>query len=274
MTSLDIGYYSDNFASYPSDAHIAVLVNGVYNQKIDATANATNLIKTISLPVGSKTVEFVNSATTKPSTTILSTYITSIGYSGNLSIVQPVSYSRKIAFIGDSITVGANATIASLHGYVGIIRTENQDKNIITEGYGYASLKDYDTTDLIARLQANGVNEVYIALGTNDYGLNKWAAIADFQTTYSNFLIALNTTLPTCRIIAQTPLSRTIETANGNGITMAQFRTAISNACNGKAYVQLVDGTTLLTTADLADGVHPTTAGHAILANNIQAIVI
>lgn len=248
------------------------MVNGVYNQKIDATANAVSAIKTISLPEGNKIVELINSATTKPSSNILGTYITSIGHTGNLSIVQPVNHSRKIAFIGDSITVGANATIASLQGYVGIIRTENQDKNIITEGYGYASLKDYDTTVLISRLQSNAVNEVYIALGTNDYGLNKWTAIADFQTAYSNFLIALNAALPSCRILVQTPLSRSIETANASGLTMAQFRTAISNACSGKAYVRLVDGTALTTTASMIDGVHPT--DHTELARNITAIVI
>lgn len=248
------------------------MINGVYNQKVDATsANGT---KTIQLPDGTKTIELINSAPSKPSGTVIGTYIKSIGYNKNITLVNPVNYSRKIVFLGDSITVGANATIASVNGYVGLIRSENQDKNIITEGYGYASLKDYNTSDLVTRLQSSGITDLYIALGTNDYGLNKWAVIADFQTAYSNFLIAINTALPTCRIIVQTPLSRTTETANGSGLTLAQFRTAITNACSGKSYVQLVNGTTLLTTSDLDDGVHPTTAGHAILATNIKAIVI
>lgn len=266
--------YSSSYVSYPQYAHIAVFVNGAYYDKINATSNAVEQVKELILPDGLKTVELFSGAPTKPSATLLYTHIRSVSSRTNLTKTQPVSHTRKIVFIGDSITVGANADVPSVQGYVGLIRTENQDKNIITEGYGYASLKDYDTTGLIARLQSNGVNEVYIALGTNDYGLNKWTAIADFQTAYSNFLIALNTALPNCRIIAQTPLSRASEVANASGITMAQFRTAISNACNGKNYVQLIDGTTLLTTADLADGVHPTTVGHGILATNIKAIVI
>lgn len=266
--------YSSSYVSYPQYAHIAVFVNGAYYDKISATSNAVEQVKELILPDGLKTVELFSGAPTKPSTTLLYTHIRSVSSRTNLTKTQPISHTRKIVFIGDSITVGANADVPSVQGYVGLIRTENQDKNIITEGYGYASLKDYDTADLITRLQSNGVNEVYIALGTNDYALNKWTNIADFQTYYGQLLAAVNTALPSCQIYAQTPLSRTTETANSNGQTCGDFRTAIANACNGKAYVELVDGTTLLTTADLADGVHPTIAGHSILANNIKAIVI
>jgi lysophospholipase L1-like esterase len=112
---------------------------------------------------------------------------------------------------------------------------------------------------------------LWIAIGTNDYGLNKWSA-ASFGTAYAALLDALNSALPDLFIYCQTPIVRANEAANGSGSKLGDYRTQIATAVSTRtAYAKLIDGTAILTTDDLADGVHPTTAGHATYAAAVIA---
>jgi hypothetical protein len=84
-------------------------------------------------------------------------------------------------------------------------------------------------------------------------------------------LVAIHAAYPSATIFAQTAIDATVETANTYGNTLGDYRAAISTAAAGKAaYVTVVDGTTLMTAGGLsADGVHPTTAGHATIKGNV-----
>jgi hypothetical protein len=75
-------------------------------------------------------------------------------------------------------------------------------------------------------------------------------------------------------IYCQTPLVRSVESANGSGSTLGDYRTQIATAVSSRtAFATLVDGTAILTTADLDDGVHPTTAGHAAYAAYVGGVL-
>jgi hypothetical protein len=68
-----------------------------------------------------------------------------------------------------------------------------------------------------------------------------------------------------------TPLSRVSETSpNSFSNTLADYRTAVTAAAAGKSWVTVVDGTSFMTTAEMADGLHPTTHGHLLWAKGID----
>lgn len=114
---------------------------------------------------------------------------------------------------------------------------------------------------LVAFIVAANPKYIWLAIGTNDYGLNAQSAAA-FGAKYAQLLDALHSALPNIPIYAQTPLVRSNESANNFGNTTGDYRTAIGTAVSGRGWATLVDGTTILTTNDLADGVHPHLAGH------------
>ena len=261
------------YTDYPTFAHIAVLVNGVYNQTISATANATTQTKTVILPAGYKTVEFITGATSKPFSNILGTYITAISASQFDTIVTPSYNARKVHFLSDSIGVGANATIPSVTGFVGLLKSAHSTVSFINEGYGYNTLFDYKDIidDYVARIAVIGCTDFWCEVGTNDYALNKWADINNFKVAYAELLDKIHAQFPTAKLYAQGMIKRTIETANASGYTCGNFRTAISQVVSDgrTSYATYVDCSDLLPGID---GVHPT--NHVPLKERIETTII
>ncbi len=110
----------------------------------------------------------------------------------------------------------------------------------------------------------------WLAIGTNDYGLDMWSA-SSFGAAYGGLLDGLHAGMPSSLIYCQTPIVRSTETANGFGNTTTDYRTAIATACATRPWAKLIDGTQIVTTAALSDGVHPTTAGQATYAAFVLA---
>ena len=151
--------------------------------------------------------------------------------------------------------------------------------NVLVEAWGYRALKD-DGTDATARqtfstrLASYNPSKIWFAIGTNDYGNSNgmWSA-ADFGTAYADLLDKLHTDIPGATIYCQSPLIRTTETANLNhSNTLDDYRAQISTAAAARSgYCTYVNGKTILSTSDLTDGVHPSTAGHLLWANAIKS---
>ena len=261
------------YGSYPTSAHLGVRINGVNQSPLVFTANGS---QSFDINLGSsgtiRTVEIIAGLQSKPSS-IIGTYIDSVTYNNAASFnIQTPTIGNRVLVYGDSIAVGGNATNPESQGYVPLLRnTYNQ--RVMLEGWGYRSLyEDANTTTLknnfVSRIAGYQPSIIWLAIGTNDYGLNKWSA-ASFGTAYAAVLDGLHTALPSARIICQTPIVRSSEGANGSGNTLPDYRAQITSACNTRAWTQLVDGTTFLTTSNLDDGVHPSTAGHAKYADRI-----
>jgi lysophospholipase L1-like esterase len=121
-----------------------------------------------------------------------------------------------------------------------------------------------------------GADIIWLAIGTNDYGLNKWSA-ANFGYAYAALLDALHVRFPTATIYTQTPIQRTVETANTFGDTLPNYRTQITTAQAARAaWCTLVVGTGATwpqAPGDLDDGVHPTDAGHLKYANSVKTVL-
>jgi lysophospholipase L1-like esterase len=269
--------YNDIYGTYPGFADIGIRADGVDIGALEPGAAGT---KYNSANLGSpgvlKTVEVINGLQSKPTTDRIGAYATAVTFSAPATQVFPTPTPRLLIY-GDSVAVGANATNPSLQGWAQLVRNAYSG-SMLLEAWGFRALHD-DAVDGAARqaladhIAAQAPALIWLAIGTNDYGLNKWTAAA-FGTAYADLLDKLHTALPASVIYTQTPIPRGTETANSVGSTLGNYRTQIETAQAARAaYCTLVDGTDILTTGDLADGVHPTTAGHVLYAAYAETVL-
>ncbi len=255
----------------------AVYVNGAFHISLDPAANGEST-RTVELSAGSKTVEFVAGLQSAPAQTdVQGTWFVSATASAPMTAVSQAPTNRLVIY-GDSISVGANSTVPPRDGWAMLVRAARGSASTVVEGYGWRSLfLDAANSTLraafVAKIVSLNPSIFWMAIGTNDYGLTKWSN-TNFQAAYGATLDDMKAAMPSLQIYCQTPILRSGEPgANGNGLFLSDFRTAIANAVSTRPYATLINGTQIVTTADLEDGVHPTTAGHVIYANFVRNVL-
>lgn len=267
--------YNNIYGTYPGFSDMGVRVNGADLQVIEPGGAGTKYTF-VTLGAGEKQVELICGLQSKPGIEILGSWVCDVQFTASATQITPSAIPRLLVY-GDSIAVGANATSPSLQGWVQLVRNEYTN-SVLYEAWGWRSLHDDASTEsareaFAAHIAAQSPAEIWLAIGTNDYGLNKWSAAA-FGAAYADLLDKLHAALPDAVIYAQTPLVRSSEAANGSGSTLGDYRTQIATAQSTRsAYCTLVDGTDILTTGDLTDGVHPSTAGHALYAAYVKTVL-
>lgn len=269
-TTLSVESVNDIYGTYPNYTRIGVYVDGAYHSELNPGATGTKL-NGVTLSAGTKTVSLVCGLQSKPSSTVIGTWIKSVSANAAMTRTNTVQTGGLVVY-GDSILVGSDASPIMQNAWIVGVRLA-ASYPVQVEGWGFRSLYDDAANStlraaLVTALTSNSPSIIWLAIGTNDYGLNKWSA-SSFETAYEALLSDLHTALPSATIYAQTPILRSTETANGSGSTLGNYRTAISNAASGKAYVTVVDGTAFLTTGDLSDGVHPNTTGHGLIESAV-----
>ena len=274
-SAIEVVGYTSTQSLFPTMSQLGVYVDGAFHASAAPTADGV-ITAVVSLPAGSKQVTVVNGLQSRPNSANppLGSWLTKIRSDQQMTRVTATPTNRLLIY-GDSIAVGANSLPPTHYGWPLLVRSARSPDSTAIEAWGYRSLHE-DCVDASARsafvsvVSAYSPSILWIAIGTNDYGLNKWSA-ASFGTAYAALLDALNSALPDLVIYCQTPIVRANEAANGSGSTLGDYRTQIATAVSTRtAYATLVDGTAILTTGDLADGVHPTTAGHAIYASAVE----
>lgn len=253
--------------------NLGVYVDGAWHTSLAITSDDTIMSLPLSLPGYDCLVEIVDCLQSKPTgNPVQGGYV--IGIDGPAMMLPPKAATRKLAVYGDSIAVGDGSTIPtrdcvwqkSRGWYPGIVGLE---------AWGFRGVcNEASIDDLAARLVelVAGVptREIWLAIGTNDYGLNLGSA-ATYQTALGNLCDAINALDSGATVYLQSPLNRTTETANSFGNTLGDYRTAAATVAAARSgFVTYVDGDGLLNPAtDLADGIHPTTAGHAKYAGKV-----
>ena len=278
-----VNYQSPAYNVSSTMVQLGVYVNGVFQQALTPPAS-TLQSQMLTLPAGTNRVEFVSGLQTSPSGQIpaLGTFFVSAYADAPMTAISEAPVNRLLLY-GDSITVGADSTVPTQSGWGILIRgyaaAYSSPFNVAWEAYGYRTLyRDYQNpgnlTAFVAQLVAYNPAKIWLAIGTNDYGIITWSA-ANFGAAYAAVLDAIHTALPSCLIYTQTPIVRTSEAANSFGNTLGDYRTAIASAQSTRTgFTAFVDGTTILTTADLdGTGVHPTTAGHAKYATFVRGVL-
>ena len=265
------------YNSYGAWAQLGVRVDGVNLSPLAFTANGT---KNFSVNIGTegvnKQVEIITGLqSTAGGPTSLGSFVSQVIYpaSASFNVLAPTTTNR-VLFYGDSISVGGNSTNPVYQAYVPLLRT-TYGLNTMLEGWGYRTLYDDASTtgaisSFVSHIASSSPGAIWIAIGTNDYGLNKWSAAA-FGSALADTLDAIHTALPTARVFCQTPLVRGSENStNGSGSNLPNYRTSMINACTSRSdFAYVVDGPSLLSLSDLADGLHPSTSGFVKYANRI-----
>lgn len=271
--------YSTVSGAFPTFDQIAVYSNGTFVAAINPTANGA-FNGNVSLSAGAKTIDFVAGLQSSPSqsaSAVLGTWFTGASASATMTAVSS-SPTNRLVIYGDSIAVGANGTVPPSDAWAVLVRTARGTASTMVDGYGYRSLYlDASSSGVrasfVSAIQALSPSIFWNAIGTNDYGLNKWSAL-DFGIAYAAVLDDLHAAMPSLVIYCQTPIVRTVETANNYLNTLGDYRSAILTAVSTRtSFCTFVDGTAILTTADLADGVHPTTAGHALYSTYVKTVL-
>lgn len=265
-TSMIVETFCTLYGTSPTYASVGVRVDGA-DVATGACVRPGVNGALVSLPAGSKTVEVIAGLQSKSGTLVTGTYLRRIWLDSAASFARVApSVTNRLLIYGDSIAVGQAASSPALNSWGALLRALRG--NVAFEAWGTRSLND-DCVDatargaFVTRLASYTPSTIWLAIGTNDYGLNKWTA-ASFGTAYAALLDDLHTALPSATIYCQTPITRTTETANAGGSTLGNYRTQIATAQSTRSgYATLVDGSAILTSLDLADGIHPTTAGHA-----------
>jgi hypothetical protein len=160
------------------------------------------------------------------------------------------------------------------------------DGRVTLQAYGSRRLFDdcatpAATTAFIASLAAlTGTvagSRLVWSIGANDWA-SGFTNVAAFQAAYLGALNAMPaTSLATIPLLIIKPgLTTSRETASRTDMSLPNIRTAIdaavaANAAGAtpKASVTVIDGSTLITTAHLVDGVHMNVGGHVIFRNAI-----
>lgn len=258
----------------PNYSHITVFENDIYKQKIDFTINDyTEVI----LSTGFKKVTLVESIDVNPSGTINGTFIENLRIMDYQKLTD--NSASKLSIITDSIIEGSGSTIPARDG-AGRLFKVNGDINVGFIGYGYGRLYDFAETVekrnttigyLTTLLNGCTTKKLLIAIGTNDNYTDSTPS-ATWQGWYEALLDAVHTLDATIKIYCLSPLLRNDVAENA---LMDEYRTAVGTICAARSsYCTHIVGKTILSVGDLADTVHPNTAGHLKLYNALKAVII
>lgn len=173
----------------------------------------------------------------------------------------------RIAFLGDSITYGANSGWASQvsqiyrDGYCSRVNHAIANTGIV---YG-----DPNMATQASNASGDAADKIIIFLGTNDDNAGNMATL---QAAYEAGIIALKASNPTATIYSANVLPRWTNNTGATPVDKGNIRTAIAAACTAQG-VTCWDTYTdpWIAAADTSDGLHPTAAGHAKIATEVLA---
>lgn len=281
-TSMDVEFYSNEGEAALPGRLFNVRVNGVDFDLLEAPVTPAVTTLTVALPAGNKTVEVWTGFQALFSGVVKGTWLRRITFNAPAQIKTPANAQPHMVVYGDSIACGGGADVPTREGWPLLLR-DDYPGSVAIEAWGGRSLFQ-DAVDstaravLVQKMVTQAPDVIWLAIGTNDYGGPGFGeqSAADFGADYAALLDDLHTALPAAAIYAMSMLPRTAETANNYSNTLAQYRTQISTACATRAWATFVDGTAVpgwSNGTDLADTVHPSTAGHLKVANYVMTLL-
>ena len=170
-------------------SELGLWIDGVAQSPLVFTANGAQAF-TVNLSAGDHAVSVVvGLQSDNGGSTVFGSFIDSVSTaSGTLTALAPTP-SNRIVIYGDSISVGQGSTYPEELGWDVLLRTAYSHE-IMIEAWGRRSL--YDDTHagnsaFVSRIASYNPSKIWLAIGTNDYGVANWSA-ASFGTAYASLL--------------------------------------------------------------------------------------
>lgn len=228
------------------------------------------------MPAGEKYVTITSGSLVKRNNEIKGVFIDRIIF--DRPAVQVMQSNKWIVVYGDSLASGGRASRPSAEAWPVLLR---KHYSVTVEAYGYRMLYDDATTPaersaFASRLAATSPDFIWLAIGTNDYGLGPWSA-QDFGEAYAATLDTIHSLTPRTILFAQSPILRIGESPNGFGDNLEEYRQQIASACTARSpWCIFVDGTgpAFPQPDELdKDGTHLTTQSSAKYADAVLDII-
>ncbi|MCX5383604.1 GDSL-type esterase/lipase family protein [Streptomyces sp. NBC_00083] len=188
-----------------------------------------------------------------------------VGVRGVGGAIEPVGRRPRWLVHGDSITEGWWSTRPA-HSWPAVAG-RRLGLDTVNLGYAGGGRGELAIAEQLARLPADVL--------TLAFGTNCWSAPFSVPLMYETLLAFVRLVRqghPTTPLLLVSPLlhPEAEETPNALGATLTELRTALEDAARtlmaeGDGHLRLLLGHGLLTPDHLADGLHPTDEGHALL---------
>ncbi|MER0444527.1 GDSL-type esterase/lipase family protein [Streptomyces sp. Edi4] len=188
-----------------------------------------------------------------------------VGVRGVGGAIAPACARPRWLVHGDSITEGWWSTRPA-HAWP-LVAGRRLGLDTVNLGYAGGGRGELPIAEQLARLRADVL--------TLAFGTNCWSAPFSAPLMYETLLAFVRLVRrghPSTPLLLVSPLlhPEAEETPNALGATLAQLRGAMEDAARelmarGDGHLQLLPGHGLLTPDHLADGLHPTDEGHALL---------
>lgn len=284
---MHVAAVQQTYATYPTLTDIGVRKNNADTADLQAPADMAFQLGAAPAAGSGQIIEVINGLRVNPSGTILGVYATDVTFphDSNTTLMARPANTNRITLYGDSITSGADDSDPPRHSWAAQVRAARYAQNgspVNLVAWGSRALYDDANTSqlraaLVAEIALLSPSIVWLAIGTNDYGISggKWSA-ASFGTAYAALLDDLHTALPSAAIYCAAPIARIApasEAANSFGSTLGDYRTQISNAAAARpSYATYADATSWVSAGNMnTDGIHPLAAGHTEYATQVKA---
>ncbi len=237
----------------PSGNKFEIWVNGMFYRQILAEEyrKQEEPIPPVELEPGVKKILF---ALSSHKTGVLSSFALE-----GATFCKPITYEKKMLFIGDSITQGWDSQFDTLSFAYRTGMALGVDFHICGVGGGRYLPETFDRVNF-------DPDTVVIAYGVNDFNRRGWDA-SEIAKNASDYLDLVKAAYGDRRVVVLTPIWLASKDAARNSL----MRSTIANVAKEKGF-EVVDGETLFpkNTAFYADGyLHPNDLGFSIFAERL-----
>jgi lysophospholipase L1-like esterase len=262
---------------------LGVVVNGTELSLPIPTGSVNQDVEIPNLPAGTNTIQVIEMANLRPGGTgpIISDNILGVKANAPVTFLPAETATYRIKVFGDSISSGGVASKPNFEGYNLLLRKKyaalgpdvritnrTASADSIAEQYGFkdAAGRAAFIEELGAGLNTVNGSTLFIPIGTNDKGV-KNRSDADFIADYTALIDDFHAAYPAVLVVAMTPLLRT------DGVDVSGYRSGIMGLRAARyQWFEVLQGPDMLPAGQgylNADGLHPTTLGHAVLADNL-----
>jgi lysophospholipase L1-like esterase len=285
-SQLRIGYWAD----FASNAWLTVVVDGVFNQRVTLTTDGAEHTTDISLPAGDAKVidiwegpQFAYEPSVNTGGVVTS--LEMLDRPGYLN--APEAPAWRVVVYGDSITQGA--TGYPDESWIGLLRLDAAFTGQITS-YGSGGRSLYRDSvaqgvatvagilaEGLADVEDGGTEDLIVAMGTNDWGLEEDGGVATFQTNIAALVDAVHASRSSATVHLVSPIDRNGEaTPNANGDTLQDYRDAMQAvALTRGPWCVYHDASAVIDQSTYtSDGVHPTAAGYELIKAWVLSTVL